>query len=111
MRHEQKCEESAEDSGDRTEDEDEGLEKIVKEKLSEKLIETETAMVKEQDYAVDNQNYVLNETRKLSKKQKLAFYKDPDYCFLVDKKYMPYMREALEPLLKAGGIYYTTHDP
>jgi len=45
----------------------------------------------------------------LSKKQKIAFYNDPDYCFIVQKAYMNTMREALEPLMKSGGIYYSTY--
>lgn len=59
------------------------------------------------DYNVDNPQYVLKSTKRLSKKQKIAFYNDPDYCFIVQKEYMATMREALEPLLKSGGIYYS----
>ena len=40
----------------------------------------------------------------------MAFYGDPDYCFVVQKEYMSTMREALDPLLKNGGIYYTYYD-
>ena len=32
-----------------------------------------------------------------------------DYCFVVQREYMSTMREALEPLLKSGGIYYSTY--
>ena len=59
------------------------------------------------DFTIDNPQYVLSTTKRLSQKQKVAFYNDPDYCFVVQKEYMPTMREALEPLLKAGGIYYS----
>jgi len=62
------------------------------------------------DYEVDNPQYVLSTTKRLSKKQKQAFYNDPDYCFIVQKAYMNTMREALEPLLKSGGIYYSSYD-
>ena len=47
-------------------------------------------------------------TKRLSKKQKVAFYNDPDYCFVVQREYMSTMREALDPLLKSGGIYYSS---
>ena len=59
------------------------------------------------DFTVDNPQYVLSTTKRLSKKQKIAFYNDPDYCFVVQKEYMKTMREAMDPLLKAGGIYYS----
>ena len=62
------------------------------------------------DFSVDNKQYMLNTTSRLSKKQILAFYSDPDYCFVVDTQYLNVMREALDPLLKNGGIYYTTHE-
>ena len=42
---------------------------------------------------------MLKTTKRLSKKQKIAFYNDPDYCFVVLKDYMHVMRKALEPLL------------
>ena len=61
------------------------------------------------DFSVDNPQYVLKSTKRLSKKQKIAFYQDPDYCFIVEKSYMSTMREVLEPLLKSGGIYYSYH--
>lgn len=35
------------------------------------------------DFTVDNPQYVLSTTKRLSKKQKIAFYNDPDYCFVV----------------------------
>ena len=35
------------------------------------------------DFNVDNPQYVLSTTKRLSKKQKIAFYNDPDYCFVV----------------------------
>ena len=62
------------------------------------------------DYNVDNPQYVLSTTKRLSKKQKIAFYNDPDYCFIVRKDYMRTMREYMDPLLKAGGIYYSYYD-
>ena len=62
------------------------------------------------DFTVDNPKYVLATTKRLSKKQKMAFYNDPDYCFVVEKDYMSTMREALEPLLRSGGIYYSVFD-
>ena len=65
---------------------------------------------KKVDFEVDNPQYVLATTHRLSKKQKIAFYNDPDYCFVVQKDYMSTMREALEPLLKSGGIYYSVYD-
>ncbi len=52
---------------------------------------------------------MLNTTKRLSKKQKIAFYNDPDYCFVVEKKYMSTMREALDPMMKSGGIYYASY--
>jgi len=53
---------------------------------------------------------VLSTTKRLSRKQKIAFYNDPDYCFIVQREYLPTMREALDPMLKSGGIYYSRHD-
>ncbi len=53
---------------------------------------------------------MLNTTKRLSKKQKIAFYNDPDYCFVVQKEYMSTMREALDPMMKSGGIYYSYYD-
>jgi len=64
---------------------------------------------KQTDFSIDNPQYVLATTKRLSKKQKVAFYNDPDYCFVVQKDYMSTMREALDPLLKSGGIYYSTY--
>lgn len=52
---------------------------------------------------------MLSSTKRLSKKQKLAFYQDPDYCFIVQAEYISTMREALYPLLKSGGIFYSTY--
>ena len=66
-------------------------------------------MKKRTDFKIDNPQYVLATTKRLSKKQKMAFYSDPDYCFVVQKEYMSTMREALDPLLKSGGIYYSTY--
>ena len=60
------------------------------------------------DYSKDNPQYMLKTTKRLSKKQRMAFYADPDYCFVVQKDYMATMREALDPLLKSGGIFYST---
>ena len=40
----------------------------------------------------------------------MAFFKDPDYCFIVDRTQLRQMREALAPLLKAGGLYFTIHE-
>ena len=53
---------------------------------------------------------MLSTTKRLSRKQKIAFYNDPDYCFIVQREYLPTMREALDPMLKSGGIYYSRHD-
>ena len=111
MRHEQKCEPSS-DSSDQDAD---GVSSADEEPEEDALGMTQQerdlfGTRKRVDYTVDNPQYVLSTTKRLSKKQKLAFYNDPDYCFIVQKEYMSTMREALEPLMKSGGIYYSTYD-
>lgn len=62
------------------------------------------------NYNLDDPKDVLQSTPHLSKKEKLAFYDDPDYVFIVDKKRMNIIRQSLENLCSSGGVFYTTYD-
>ena len=44
----------------------------------------------------------------LTKKEKLAFYNDPDYVFIVKTESMNIMRASLENLCQTGGVFYST---
>ena len=61
-------------------------------------------------YSRDDPDVILRTSKKLTKKQKLAFYGSPDYCFIVAKERMDVMREALEDLTQSGGIFYSTYE-
>lgn len=52
---------------------------------------------------------MLSTTNRLSKKQKLAFYKNPDYTFIVDTDRIEIMREALDNLTESGGVFYSIY--
>ena len=62
------------------------------------------------NYDKDDPKDVLMTTPHLGKKEKLAFYEDPDYVFIVDKKRMNIIRQSLENLCSSGGVFYTTYD-
>jgi len=54
-----------------------------------------------------HENYVLATTSKLNKKQKLAFAKDPDYCFVTTKEMVGILKVEIDSLLRDNGVYYS----
>ena len=54
--------------------------------------------------------YDLKSTNLINRKQKLANYDDPDYCFLVKKQYMGLVLLELKPLFERGGVYFKIYN-
>ena len=46
----------------------------------------------------------------MSYKEKIAFYNNPDYCFLVKEKDKEIMERALYGLAEQGAIYYSKYE-
>ena len=51
-----------------------------------------------ENFNVDDPKVLLSKTGMLSKKEKLAFYTDPNYCFIVKKESLSIMRASLDSL-------------
>ena len=46
----------------------------------------------------------------LSYKQKLAYFKNPDWCFVTSRVDMPILLNSLQDLIKHNFIYYSTYE-
>lgn len=66
-------------------------------------------MVKLQSGLLDDQEFALK-TAQISRNQKLAYYKEADYCFLTTKEMLPILRAEMDSLLRDGDIYYSIFD-
>ena len=117
----------AEDSNELTEDEDlyaaqeENLFMIEGVGMSTKGVvkEEETAdaaleelIQGEHDFTMNDpsDNYRLKFNKELTRKQKLAHYKTPDYCLVTRADTLPILRVELNSLVSRGGIYYSIFD-
>ena len=49
-------------------------------------------------------------TSKLTKAEKLAFYQDPDYCFVTKADMWPILRLELDSITREGGVYYQLYN-
>ena len=108
LRHEKKLEDSDDDdflekvsvinqanpdSGDESDQEEVRLEKIRQGKIDEL-----------------HNDFRLSTSPSLNDKQRLAFYRDPDYCFVTTKEMLPILKMELDSLLREKGVYYSVFD-
>lgn len=64
-----------------------------------------------QDYFErDDPSVILETTNMLSQKEKLAYFSDPNYCFVIKKDNMRIMRQSLDNLTHSGGVFYSVYD-
>ena len=54
--------------------------------------------------------YPLKFNKTLTKKQKIAHYEPPDYCFVTRADTLQLLRMELSSLVARGGIYYSIYD-
>ena len=54
--------------------------------------------------------YRLKFNKQLTKKQKLAHYKAPDYCIVTKADTLKVLRVELDSLVQRGGVYYSIFD-
>ena len=64
------------------------------------------------DFEINDESdkYRLKFNKELSKKQKLAHYKTPDYCLVTRADTMKVLRMELDSLVSRGGVYYSIFD-
>ena len=53
---------------------------------------------------------VILKTSPLSVSEKLAFYKDADYCMVTTKEMLPILKLELDSLIREGGVFYSVFD-
>lgn len=54
--------------------------------------------------------YLIDVTKKLSRKSKLSQLDTPDYCFIVQKDQLQVLMEGLHSLMRGGGVYYSKEE-
>ena len=52
----------------------------------------------------------LDTTKILSDKQRLAFFRDPDYTFVTTNDMLPILKMELDSLLRDGGVYFSVFE-
>lgn len=64
------------------------------------------------DYDINNpaDRYRLKFNKDLTRKQKLAYYKAPDYCLVTRADTLHVLRVELDSLVSRGGVYYSIFD-
>ena len=69
-------------------------------------------MLEEDNYNLDDTSdkYRLKFNKELSKKQKIAHYKSPDYCIVTRADTIKILRLELDSLVKRGGVFYSIYD-
>ena len=55
-------------------------------------------------------DFRLSTSPSLTDKQRLAYYKDPDYAFVTTKEMVPILKMELDSLLRDKGVYYSIFD-
>ena len=62
------------------------------------------------DIADPSDNFRLKFNKELTKKQKLAHYKTPDYCIVTRADTLKALRLQLDSLVARGGVFYSIFD-
>ena len=62
---------------------------------------------KDYDLEDKSDNYRLKFNRELTRKQKLAHYETPDYCFVARADTVSVLRLELDSLVRRGGVFYS----
>lgn len=65
-----------------------------------------------EDYDLDDPSdkYRLKFNKELSRKQKIAHYKTPDYCIVTRADTLNILRLELDSLVKDGNVFYSIYD-
>ena len=65
-----------------------------------------------EDYDLDDPSdkYRLKFNKELSRKQKIAHYKTPDYCIVTRADTLNILRLELDSLVKGGNVFYSIFD-
>ena len=58
----------------------------------------------------ESDKYRLKFNRELTRKQKLAHYKTPDYCIVTRADTLKILLLELDSLVSRGGVYYSIYD-
>ena len=65
---------------------------------------------KSYDLEDESDKYRLKFNHELTKKQKLAHYKTPDYCIVTRADTLNILLLELDSLASRGGVYYSIYD-
>ena len=80
--------------------------------MNKNSIDKEELLLGHSNWDITNpaDNYRLKFNKELTKKQKLAHYKTPDYCIVTRADTLKILRLELDSLVARGGVFYSIFD-